>query len=93
MILPAFKPQAHARSGSVQLSASLTTQRASTVRPTDTETATERLVFNALARMPLQCLTFGSLERLLGLDNVAEAVVAMADDGTVALEGDLVILL
>ena len=71
--------------------------KAPTVRPTDTETATERRVFDALARMPLQCLTQAQLAAAMPYGtcpyDLARARAAMLADGTIALEGELVILL
>ena len=82
---------------SLALNASLTTEPHHTVRPTDTETTLMRRVFDALARMPLQCLTQSQLAAAMPYGtcpyDLARARAAMLADGTIALEGELVILL
>lgn len=70
----------------------MTTQQATTEQ---TESATARRVFDFLAASPLQCMTIADLATACGqrADDIDQAVDEMADDGTVALEGALVVLL
>lgn len=62
-----------------------------------TSRITERLMFDLLAALPLQCATLADIETMLApkgctSDHVANAVAALVSDNSVVLEGDMVIL-